>query len=187
MAKTKKNKNTNKIESQVDPIAETIDQEQDTALESTLEVELAPAEKAEAKDDDIEKSAQIIQESIIEQCKVLAENSIDLISGEELKSLNKGSFEKRLSDEINKKNQGLYAQLVAVSRGMEYILVKAKNNIYCYARFVKAQRPSEDSPEWELEFLANIPAAMHADILSIAHACGTHDSRRVFFNPSGMV
>ena len=129
MAKTKKNKNTDKIESQVDPIAETIDQEQDTALESTLEVELAPIEKEEAKDDDIEKSTQIIQESIIEQCKVLAENSIDLLSGEELKDLNKGSFEKRLSDEINKKNQGLYAQLVAISRGMEYILVKAKNNI----------------------------------------------------------
>lgn len=181
MAKTKKNKNTEKNESQVDPINEK------TAPESILEVELAPLKKIEAKDDDIEKSKQTIQESIVEQCKVLAENSIDLLGGEELKNLNKGSFEKRLSDEINKKNQGLYAQLVSPSRGMEYILIKAKNNIYCYARFVKAQRPSEDSPEWELEFLANIPAVMHADILSIAHACGTYDSRRVFFNPSGII
>jgi hypothetical protein len=187
MAKTKKNKNTDKIESQVDPISEKIDQVQDAVLESVLEVEPAYTETKEIEDDYIEKSKQIIQESIIEECKVLAENSIDLLSGEELKALNKGSFEKRLSDEIKKQAPGLYAQLVVVARGMEYILIKAKNNIYCYARFVKSQRVTESSPEWELEFLANIPAAMHKDILSITHACGTHDSRRVFFNPSGMM
>jgi len=118
MAKTKKNKNTDKIESQVDPISEKIDQVQDAVLESVLEVEPAPTETKEIEDDYIEKSKQIIQESIIEECKVLAENSIDLLSGEELKALNKGSFEKRLSDEIKKQAPGLYAQLVVVARGV---------------------------------------------------------------------
>ena len=88
MAKTKKNKNTDKIESQVDPISEKIDQVQDAVLESVSEVEPAYTETKEIEDDYIEKSKQIIQESIIEECKVLAENSIDLLSGEELKALN---------------------------------------------------------------------------------------------------
>ena len=186
MTKTKKNKNTDKNESNINDVIEkviAIDEiEQQDVLEDKTDEIIEDANKY----DEIEKASQLLQQKIIEQSKILSENSVDLSDVEETDP-NKNSFEKKLSDEIKKQSPGLYAQLVVVARGTQYILIKAKNNIYCYARFVKSQRASESSPEWELEFLANIPAAMHKDILSITHACGTHDSRRVFFNPSGMI
>lgn len=186
MAKTKKNKNTDKIESNINDVIKEVIEIDGIEQQDLLEDKTDEIIEDVNKDDDIEKASQLLQQKIIEQSKILIKNSVDLNDVEETDP-NKNSFEKKLSDEIKKQSPGLYAQLVVVARGMQYILIKAKNNIYCYARFVKSQRTSESSPEWELEFLANIPSAIHKDILSITHACGTHDSRRVFFNPSGMI
>lgn len=186
MPKKTKNKNTEKTESVVSDLAQQADQAIETHQESITDTVPAETTESVTQDDEVEKSSQKFEKLVVDQSKELDKNSIDL-SNQSSENLSKDSFEKKLGDEVKKHNQDLCAQLVNVGRDIEYILIKSKSSIYCYARFVKAQRPSESSPEWELEFSANIPPMLHRDILAIAHACGTHDSRRVFFNPSGMI
>jgi hypothetical protein len=186
MPKKTKNKNTAKEESIAVAATQEVIKKEDIVNESSQETVSTPVESVIEENDDVEKSSQLFEKLVIDQVNELNENSVSL-TDKVNKDLVKNSFEQVLNDQIKKQNPELYAQLANVGRGVEYILIKAKNSIYCYARFVKTQRPSEDSPEWELEVLANIPPAVHRDILSIAHACGTYDSRRVYFNPSGVI
>jgi hypothetical protein len=155
--------------------------------EQITQSEQAPQAVEEAKqEDEVDKSSKILEEAVLEQSKKLTAASINI---DEVLTTNTDDedFLKKLSKEIKKRNEELYAQVVNVGRGTEYIFIKPKNNVYCYARFVEKQRHQDSSTKWEIEFLANIPPNIHSDILSIAHACGSNDSRRVFFNPSGML
>jgi len=149
--------------------------------------EQAPQTVEEVKqEDEVDKSSKMFEEAVVEESKKITKASINIDEVSTTKT-DDDAFLKKLSKQIKKQNDGLYAQVVNVGRGTEYIFIKPKNNVYCYARFVEKQRHQDSSVKWEIEFLANIPANLHSDILSIAHACGSSDSRRVFFNPSGML
>jgi hypothetical protein len=160
---------------------------QEVAQESITQSEQISQTVEEPKqEDEVDKSSKIFEKAVVEESKKLNKVSVD-IDKALTENTDDENFLKKLSNEIKKQNDGLYAQIVNVGRGTEYIFIKPKNSVYCYARFVEKQRHQDSSVKWEIEFLANIPASLHSDILSIAHACGSSDSRRVFFNPSGML
>jgi len=159
----------------------------EAAQDLVVQPEQAPQTTEEVKqEDEVDKSSKMFEEAVVEQSKKITEASVNIDEVSTTKT-DDDAFLKKLSKQIKKQNDGLYAQVVNIGRGTEYIFIKPKNNVYCYARFVEKQRHQDSSTKWEIEFLANIPANLHSDILSIAHACGSSDSRRVFFNPSGML
>lgn len=87
-----------------------------------------------------------------------------------------------LNSEFKKSGNGLTAQIAKVSNNLTYVLIKAANSAYCFARIGQAPRGG-----LELEFLSNVPSHAHNQIFEICKSLNISDSKRLFFHPSGIL
>lgn len=90
-----------------------------------------------------------------------------------------------LNSEFKKVGNGLTAQVAKVGQNVTYVLIKAASSAYCFARIGAGREGSR--AKLELEFLSNVPADAHRQILAIAKSLGISDSKRLFFHPSGIL
>ena len=88
----------------------------------------------------------------------------------------------KLSAELDSEANHLAASFAPVTANVGYILVKAKNNIYTFARIVAA-----DEGGFESEFLSHIPAHDHASLTKIFNKIEVKISGRSFIHPSGIL
>jgi hypothetical protein len=90
-----------------------------------------------------------------------------------------------LNFEFKKAGNGLTSQIAKVSNNLAYVLIKAANSAYCFARIGGGREGSR--AELELEFLSNVPAEAHRQIFEICKSLNISDSKRLFFHPSGIL
>jgi hypothetical protein len=90
-----------------------------------------------------------------------------------------------LNSEFKKSGNGLTAHIAKVSNNIAYVLIKAANSAYCFARIGQAKEASRAA--LELEFLSNAPSHAHNQISEICKSLNIFDSKRLFFHPSGIL
>ena len=90
-----------------------------------------------------------------------------------------------LNSEFKKSGNGLTAHIAKVSNNITYILIKAANSAYCFARIGQPKESSRAT--LEVEFLSNIPSHAHTQIFEICKSLNISDSKRLFFHPSGIL
>ena len=90
-----------------------------------------------------------------------------------------------LNSEFKKSGNGLAAHIAKVSNNITYVLIKATNSSYCFARIGQPKESSRAT--LEVEFLSNVPSHAHSQISEICKSLNISDSKRLFFHPSGIL
>ena len=131
--------------------------------------------------DSTSENADVVVETIAPKSVVaeVAEPAVD--SGDDTLA----QLTNTLNSEFKKSGNGLTAQIAKVSNNLTYVLIKAANSAYCFARIGQAKEASRAN--LELEFLSNVPAHAHNQIFEICKNLNISDSKRLFFHPSGIL
>ncbi len=163
MARTKKTKKTEESLETPELIEASTEKEQ--------ALEIAPVETSATEE---KAPTPTVEEPAVEEVAATVQGEDDF-----------AKLTNTLNAEFKKVGNGLTAQIAKVGQNVTYVLIKAASSAYCFARIGAGREGSR--AKLELEFLSNVPADAHRQILAIAKSLGISDSKRLFFHPSGIL
>lgn len=143
----------------------------------------------EASEDKEQKTETAPEEtSVVEETATVAKVEEPVVEELPVTTQGEDDFAKltnTLNSEFKKVGNGLTAQVAKVGQNVTYVLIKAASSAYCFARIGAGREGSR--AKMDLEFLSNVPADAHRQILAIAKTLNISDSKRLFFHPSGIL
>ena len=170
MAK-KKNKNTNELDTEsVELSSSDISESANPSGTETQEDHLV-SQASDAKDEEPKEEPK--EEKALPETKIKEKNT-DFSSLESIAKF------------VTKSDPTFSTSFVSLNRGSNSLLIKQTGGVYCFCRVVPRSR-NHNGQIWEAEFLTNVPAQVHTKLVKILKEAEVPDSKRQFFNPSGLL